>query len=717
MKYADMNKLYREEKTALKAEIIPVSIFFICLSIFSNLSGQVPLNGFCRFHESIVNPGMEKIIAVDFNGDGYRDIVAYQPSEKQYCVLTFDPKSKQFKNSQRYSPFEFSELRPLGEDKTGGRRFAFTSRKERTAGILSFSRSGSVNVLSRFKSEFYPVNVDVSDIERNGRNELLLSGPSFNGLSVLYESKSGLKENNFGTKKSYSYSSFIDLDYDLFDDIVAVDLYSNTLKFFYNDQTGGFSEQRSMNLNGEISQFQTTDVNLDGFIDFMFIKNKKLEIILGDSVSTFQKKMNINSECSVDKYSVFDFNGDGYNDIAFLNYEKGLLSIAFGETASTFYKAVVLFERKGIIDIVSYVDRGGRKLCALDKNGKLYMIDKAFGFDNDFTSASVVKPSKIGTFNYLNDRTKDFYVVDDYDFLLKIFINAGNNLFDKYYSFNLSKIPKKISVDESDPVRKIFVCYTPGDPLVEVLHINFEDGSCDKEILYADGGINDLKLESAGNQKENSISVISNKSGKSFLQSFDNRDYRYLQSGRDIISSNIVSALFPYTFSNEIFFFTKYSGIMYLNKCSRKSLSSTSINLTSFPFDDEKNAVCDFVNYENKAAAEQPVIAIVGTGVNFVVNIINRGNYNTIKLDGFSFMPGMNNFYFDRNDSRLFLYDKLSGKLKRIIMTGNFSTNIVDDVFESKTVNSYIVPPIGSKKEILIYSDAANNLINFKTIQ
>ena len=712
-----MNKLYREEKTVLKAELIPVSFIFICLSIFSNIFGQVPLNGFCRFHESAVNPNMEKIIPVDFNGDGYRDIIAYKPSEKQYSALTFDPKSKQFKNSQRYSPFEFSELHPLGEDKNGGRRIAFTSRKERTAGIISFSRSGSVNILSRFKSDFYPLNVDVSDLERNGRKELLVSGQSFDGLSVLYESKSGLKENNFGTKKSYSYSSFIDLDYDLFDDIVAVDLYSNTLKFFYNDQTGGFSEQRSMNLSGEISQFQTTDVNLDGFIDFMFIKNKKLEIILGDSVSTFRKKMNISSECPVDKYSVFDFNGDGYNDIAFLNYEKGSLSIAFGETASTFYKAVVLFERKGIIDIVSYVDRGGRKLCALDKNGKLYMIDKAFGFDNDFTSASIVKPSKIGTFNYLNDRTQDFYVVDDYDFSLKLFINVGNNLFDKYYSFHLSKIPKKISIDESNPVNKIFVCYTPGEPLVEVLHINLEDGSCIKKIFYADGKINDLKLESTGSQKENSISIVSNKNGKSFLQSFSFRDFRYIQSGRDSISSNIVSALFPYTQSNEIFFFTKYSAIMYLNKCSRKSVSCTSINLTSFPLDDERKAICDFVNYDNKGAAEQPVIAIVGTGINSVVNIINRGNYNTIKLDGFSFMPGMNIFYFDRNESRLFLHDKFSGKLKKIIMTGNFSTNIIADVFESKTINSYIVSPIGNKKEILIYSDAANNLINFKTIQ
>lgn len=677
----------------------------------------MPLNGFCRFHESAVNPGMERIIPVDFNGDGYRDIIAFNSSEKQFCALTFDPKSKQFKNSQRYSPFIFSNFHALGEDKNGGRKFAFTSRKDRTAGILSFSRSGSVNTLSRFKSEFYPVNIDVSDIERNGRNELLVSGPSFSGLSILTESKSGLKENNFGTSKSYAYSSFIDLDYDLFDDIVAVDLYSNTLKFFYNDQTGGFSEQRSMNLNSEVSQFQTTDVNFDGFNDFLFIRNKKLEIILGDSVSTFRKKMNIDSEYQVDKYSVFDFNGDGYNDIAFLNYEKGLLSIAFGESASTFYKPIILFERKGIVDIASYVDRGGRKLCVLDKNGKLYMIDKAFGFDNDFAMAGVVNPSKIGAFNYLNDRARDFYVVDDYDYSLKLFISAGNNLFDKYFSFHISKTHKRICVDESDPVKKTFVCYTPGEQMVEVMYVNFEDGSFLRKIFYADGLINDLKLEKANGQKGNSISIVSNKNGKSFLQTFDFRDFRYLRSERDSISSNVVSALFPYTQSNEIFFFTKYSGIMYLNKCSRKSVSSTSINLTSFALPDGKNALCDFANYEDNTAIEQPVIAIVGTELNSAINIINRGNYNTIELDGFSFMPGMNNFYFGKNGSRLFLYDKFAGKLKKIIMTGNFSTNIIADVFESKTINSYIVSPIDNKKEILIYSDTANNPINFKTIQ
>ena len=88
----------------------------------------------------------------------------------------------------------------------------------------------------------------------------------------MKSTRKGIQQDNFAGNRLFTNSAFIDLDYDSFDDIAAVDLFTNSIKMFYNDGTGSFSEQRSINLETSISEFRTTDVDLDGFTELTFIK-------------------------------------------------------------------------------------------------------------------------------------------------------------------------------------------------------------------------------------------------------------------------------------------------------------------------------------------------------------------------------------------------------------------------------------------------------------
>lgn len=701
----------------MKAELLPINILLICIALFSNTFGQVPLNGFCRFHEVTVPAGYEKIFATDFSGDGYRDIIAYNHSDKKYTALTFDQKSKNFKGSERYSSLSITDFHVLGEDEKGARKYVLTSRKERIAGLISFSKSGSFSITSKIKFDSYPNNIDASDVDKDGRYEFLVSGPAFKGISVIGESKRGMIRNDLSTNRAFRYSSFIDLDYDSYEDIAAVDLFSNTIKFYYNDRSGGFGGERSINLGESISGFKTMDVNLDRFNDLVYIKNRKLEIILGDSVSSFQKKIKINSDLPVDEYSIFDFNGDGYNDIAMLNIDEGILSIMFAENSDNFFPPFILFNRKGIVDITSYVDRGGRKLCVLDKNGKVYLIDKVIGYDDDLRISAGLKPALIGMFNYLNDSSPDFYMIDNSDRQLKLFLSARSNLFDKYFSLRLSGIYDKVAVDETLPAEKTFYCYSNSGRVIEIIKADFYNENFTRKILYADGLIEDLKLVADNSRNGQNIHLLIKNGGKLFSQYFEFRDFRYLKSALDSISTNVEGAILSFNPSKEIYFFTRYGNMLYLNKASSKLEKENAVNILSYKLDDSKKSDYELNYFSAQATGVNPVIAFVNSDEGANLSILTKGNFKTIQLNNFVPSIGYMRFLNYRTGSELFLYDKYLGKIKKISWGNNFLNYFDNDIFESKTINSYIVAPFINKRKLLIYTDSADNLIKFKIVQ
>lgn len=699
----------------MKAGLIPISILIFFIFFIPKYFAQVPLNGFLRFQEFETSTGNEKLFSTDLNGDGFRDLIAYNPSENKYSTLNYDGRVKRFINSSRFSPLIFTSIKSAGAENNSGKKIIFASRKSRAAGYLLLSKTGSASIGLKYKFNSYPNNIDAADIDNDRRVEILVSGPSFTGFSILSESKGRLIENNFEGKNTFSFSSFIDLDYDDYEDIAAVNLNTNSLDLFYNDQVGGFSGQRSVKLDGIISGFEISDVNLDGFKDIVLLKNKNVEVLLGDSVSTFNKKLEVNMNHNVDKYSIFDFNGDGYNDFAFLNIEQGILSIAFAENAFRFFNPVIYFKRKGIVDLNSFVDRGGRKLAVLDKNGKIYLIDKAAGFNNNDSFCAGISFDLIGSFDYMNDGSPDFYVTDNENNLLKILLSARKNLFDKYYSVKLSQKYSNIVVDDSKKMEKIFYCYSNGERLIEIIRVNFSDNDIKRRILYADMPIDDFKLEEDQTKKRKALSLLLNDKGKLFHQSFEFRDIRYLKSSLDSIAVKAESSIQSQNYDNDIYFFTRYDNTLYLNKTSLKPGKNEYVNLSSLNLSQSKKIKSRLIYLTGKSANDEMLVSIFSIDGNTSLNIYKRGSENTITIDDFE-INGQTKHYNVKNGNVLYLYDKNTGKLKKLFLGKNTTNGNAQDVFESQNINSYIVAPINDKMDILIYTDTAGNLINFKTI-
>jgi hypothetical protein len=109
------------------------------------------------------------------------------------------------------------------------------------------------------------------------------------------------------------------------------------------------------------------------------------------------------------------------------------------------------------------------------------------------------------------------------------------------------------------------------------------------------------------------------------------------------------------------------------------------------------------------------LVSIFSIDGNTFLNIYKRGSENTITIDDFE-INGQTKHYNAKNGNVLYLYDKNTGKLKKLFLGKNATNGNAQDVFESQNINSYIVAPINDKMDILIYTDTAGNLINFKTI-
>jgi len=187
-------KLSKEEKPGLRIDRIIVSSILILSFFYSSIiHSQIPVNGFCSFKEYQVKSGQNRFLPVDFNSDGWRDIVLFNGNEKSYSTLAWD-KNKYSAPSSKSISTSFYDFHQVGSDDLRGKKYAFVSRKEREAGFISFGKNGTISIQSRLKFDSNPSSIDVADINRNGKSEILISGYNFLGLSLISEDKSKLKE-------------------------------------------------------------------------------------------------------------------------------------------------------------------------------------------------------------------------------------------------------------------------------------------------------------------------------------------------------------------------------------------------------------------------------------------------------------------------------------------------------------------------------------------
>ena len=306
-------KLSQEERTVLKTGKSKFKTLLLFVLFSEIISPQIPFKGFCKLNSFQVDSGFTKIFSFNYDLNEHSDLLIYNPTEKKSAIFEGKSGLNFIQNNKFSFPLEISVIEPIILQNNMIESFAFTSRKNRSFGIYKFNSSGRPTIVSQIKFNSYPENISVANITEGISPEFLISGNSFDGLSILSLQKNQLKEKRIIENRVFKNAQFIDINSDGYEDIVTLNSIENRLHLLFNNSRGEFNELRVLNVDEDILSMNIFDFNYDGFKDIIISAKSYIKIYFGDATASLGRIVRIPTSRSADKFIIGDFNDDPVN--------------------------------------------------------------------------------------------------------------------------------------------------------------------------------------------------------------------------------------------------------------------------------------------------------------------------------------------------------------------------------------------------------------------
>lgn len=537
-----MKKLLSGEKIGLKIEPSKISFLFFFLLLSPDYLPQIPINGFCKLNFYRFSNGYAKIFALNYNNDAYTDLILFNPSTKKISIAAGE-QNESFGSEKLYDfPFHISNITAIREEDNRITKYAFTSRKNLTAGICEFPQENKPKVTHQLKFNSYPENISAADVDGDNKQEVLISGRAFEGLSLIKISKDKLSEHKISAREIYSHAIFVDLSNDQFADIAAVNLLKNSIEFYFNNGRGEFKFTRSIRLANKPSNLLSFDMNLDSYPDLIFSDGNSLKIIYGDFSSSYSKQITVTTKYFPDDVIVGDFNKDGKIDIAYLNLDTSIISAIFQEDEYLFYEEVLLIHKPKIKNIIPFYSKFIDGLAAVCEDGTVFSNTKISSPTSDLNLSLSLMPLELNSFDANSDGIFDLCLIDGFDNKLKLIVRNGAGIPSIYYSIALIGNPDKVEVKNLSKNSTSFYCYAQGKRLIEVIDIDFNSLKIERSKFYTFRPIKMIKPGFDINQKV-LVASLSNK--KLFAEIFEKDGDWKVQSDYSISEKAISCDLSP----------------------------------------------------------------------------------------------------------------------------------------------------------------------------
>lgn len=698
-------KPYSDVKIDSSLEPKKFKLLLYLLFIFVDAFPQFYLNGFCKYESFDIPNNFDSFYALNFNADSYNDILLLNNSEYKAATLLGEPEGKFSIGYNSIKLPKITALIPIYD--FYGKRYAhiFTSRSERTVGLIKFKGKGSNFISKRLKFQSYPENISVADINRNGRDEVLISGAAFQGLSILLQSESGFIEKKINPSENYSQAIFIDLNSDGYSDIVAFDVNNYSLHYFYNNSRGDFRLERKIVLSQPINNLQTVDFNLDSYPDLLFSFGKSIVIQYGDGTSSFEQQTIIKTNHEVDNFIYGDFNRDGKIGLVYLNKQNSSVSILFKGEEETLQKEFVYFKQKGIVDLIPFYSKFMDGFAVLTNIGKAYFFHNLISFSNFTKLYFGGKPKQIQSFDYADDGINDFCYINSENHSFDMVIRDKSGIPTILYSVPMYLDYSNYKLNDEHPFIKKVYFYNKNERVIGIFEIDLEQFTYKRSYQYTDGNILDIYIPQPNQSQIDEFSVLHIKSGILKVSSFSFKDFRYSVTTSAGISSNVTDARF---LSNSSLTFWKYSKGSYFLVHTDKS--------------DYKKEEVIFAYNENK---KQPIIRTVFDWFNtdnelMISEISENGNLsivlNNAKLIDVIPFDETNKSFYDLSGmifggvfkpaslNKLFLYLPNEKKLSSVQYLKKKNKLLINEIKTIESLENYIVQRFGANNYYTLYT-------------
>ncbi len=716
-----MKKHYKEETQGLlKRKVINGSL--IVFMLYQSGAAQIPINGFCKYSVFSDDGKYARLFALNFNQDSYSDLLLTGGEKKSFATIAgkgIDNFSKAISSS--FSP-ELSNFISYIEKYNKSPYYAFVSRKQKKAGWLNVSSSGAISVARQISFSSFPDVINQADFNDDGKNELLISGAAFDGISILKNRNGKIEEKKMQTGTAFSQSAAVDLNSDSYPDIAAFNINNNALEFFYNNSRGDFKLVRTIELQNPISSLQAFDFNSDSYSDLCFICGKELKVIYGDSVSGYQRVENIKTNLKPDKFIWGDFNKDGKFDIAYLSTGNGFhasqISVLFQKSDGSFYPEIPYLQKEGFTDLIPFYSKFVYGFAALNSEGKIYFISNlsSFGDASDMVFGNM--PSAITLFDNGKDGINDLCLYNADKGLCTFVLRGKDGLPSTLFSQRINGAYSSVLIDDKEKFQKGIYFFSLDERVIEYLLIDFNSFTVKRDYLYVDGGIKDCRLMKGASGTRANIIVVHTVDDKLFYSSFTYKNFRYSLATASLTTGKLLDAKIDA--KGDIYYWTKEKGEANLSYASFKNPVFVKTIHT--------------VEYDSLFQQKNYLADVYNTGEEFIFTAIsnNQSNY---------FFVGNNKFHkvlkkpaiaktFLLTDSRIDYFGKYSGDgSKRFFLysstTGNFlSAGVnkhtglfgIQSLTEAEGVGTFIVDKFSAKNWYLLYANTNENCVSLKKL-
>jgi hypothetical protein len=707
------------EKTGLKAGLIKNScvLFFLFYSSLSYC--QIPINGFCSLKSFAITKGYKEIISADLNNEKNEELIFYSPTLNRIAIL-----SDMFGDSTKLKEFqvnsEISQLKQLKDKDNSTNYFVAIERKLRKVSLLSISFDSLKEKLEEITFDSYPEKICTSDIDLNGKEEILVSGSGFDGLSVLFRSGKNFGEKKIITGTSFSDAILVDLNDDGYPDILAFNILENSLQFYFNNTNGEFRLRRSIQFPEKINQLLSVDLNKDGFQDIVYSVNNRIEILFGDFQSSYDNKTTIQLDEMPTNIQFGDFNNDKIIDMAIAGY-LGKLIIFFGKEGGSYYEGITYLKSSSIGSFTKFKSGNSVSIACLLESGELIFITSLKDFNSDLKIVPSIRAGAVKKFNYANDEIPDISFIDEDDNSLKLFLNNKEGIPSVFYSFPLVETHKEILVDEFFKQRKIFYCYSKGTPLLEVFRYNFNTNKMNRKQLYAPGEILDVAIQRIDSTLVN-VFLVYNKESKLYLGKFENRDLSVTYKEYPFIDRNVTLAKIFVDKNPEIYYWKSEGSSLQFKMAEVKPGPNEYTDYFQIPQSDSlsiKLYGADYYNNEypslvsivqSKSDSYSLVLAADKLSINTPlfnlpskhINKFGRGFFGATSI------KGIVNFTLNAEDDA-YIY--------KLVFSEKEKTFLLRKMLEAKNVSDYFFARLDQKNYYLVYSNKNDGSLSITSLK
>jgi hypothetical protein len=589
--------------------------------------------------------------------------------------------------------------------------FVYSSRKARKVGVFKIVDNKKIFFTTSLAFNSYPENLSVADVNNDGKNEILVSGSAFNGLSILFINNNKISEKKIVQDTIYPKAVFADVNSDSLSDIVAFNLLRNSLDFFYNQGDSTFYKARSINLTDKINNLCAADLNKDSYPDIIYSDPNSIHIIYGDFRNSYSKDVTLNTSYSADKIIFGDFNNDGKTDIAYFNFSAGIISIFYGKGSNDFFDELVFVEKKNLSDIAASKVKNQRALFGLTRSGELFSISSMKDFSINSKMILTPGPCKISLFNHY--KTVGYCLIDSSLKQLRIVLSDLNAVPVTIYSLPLIQNETNVLIRNLSPGTTGFFCYSKNQTSIEFYTVNFHSQSVDKRLVYTTAGINDLNV-STNQNKIASIIYTYQLKDKFGVAEFINDNNKFQERKIFELDGELISSKIFHGDEKVVYFWISKGDNIKLYKKQLQDPYKETLVLTK--------SVKDFKNITNlwtniSSPKKHSLISLVNAGKNSFIVLHDNNKFTSVKLNKSQQFLFSGDFRLSKslNSDQTFGYS--SGDNTFYEFHPGSSPKEIDfqKVLGNIKIDAFIVSKLANESQFLIYLQKSS-IINFKKL-